>query len=146
MGSALCVQLICPFVCLLLNLAWTLIIFCLGLPVLSSTCAYTCAHTYIRAHTPSPRLLLGPWCRPVALQCRLLSTSPLCWPWGVAGARLLLHACGSHCRHLEHNSLVEVNSGSLYGLTALHQLHLGNNSISRINRDGWSFCQKLHEL
>ncbi|XP_011356804.1 leucine-rich repeats and immunoglobulin-like domains protein 1 [Pteropus vampyrus] len=48
--------------------------------------------------------------------------------------------------HLESNSLVEVNSGSLYGLTALHQLHLSNNSISRINRDGWSFCQKLHEL
>ncbi|XP_023609805.1 leucine-rich repeats and immunoglobulin-like domains protein 1 [Myotis lucifugus] len=48
--------------------------------------------------------------------------------------------------HLEHNSLVEVNSGSLYGLTALHQLHLSNNSISRISRDGWSFCQKLHEL
>lgn len=45
-----------------------------------------------------------------------------------------------------YNSLTEVNSGSLYGLTALHQLHLGNNSISRIHRDGWSFCQKLHEL
>lgn len=50
------------------------------------------------------------------------------------------------CRHLEYNNLVEVNSGSLYGLTALHQLHLSNNSISRIHRDGWSFCQKLHEL
>ena len=55
-------------------------------------------------------------------------------------------AFGYHCRHLEYNSLVEVNSGSLYGLTALHQLHLSNNSISRISRDGWSFCQKLHEL
>ncbi|XP_037348275.1 leucine-rich repeats and immunoglobulin-like domains protein 1 isoform X2 [Talpa occidentalis] len=51
-----------------------------------------------------------------------------------------------HVLHLEYNSLVEVNSGSLYGLTALHQLHLSNNAISRINRDGWSFCQKLHEL
>lgn len=56
-------------------------------------------------------------------------------------------SCVYHlCRHLEYNSLVEVNSGSLYGLTALHQLHLSNNSISRIQRDGWSFCQKLHEL
>ncbi|XP_033613007.1 leucine-rich repeats and immunoglobulin-like domains protein 1 isoform X2 [Fukomys damarensis] len=51
-----------------------------------------------------------------------------------------------HVLHLEYNSLVEVNSGSLYGLTALHQLHLSNNAISRIHRDGWSFCQKLHEL
>lgn len=65
---------------------------------------------------------------------------------GCGRGRCLHHACGCRCRHLEHNSLVEVNSGSLYGLTALHQLHLGNNSISRINRDGWSFCQKLHEL
>lgn len=48
--------------------------------------------------------------------------------------------------HLEYNSLTEVNSGSLYGLSSLHQLHLSNNSISRINPDGWSFCQKLHEL
>lgn len=48
--------------------------------------------------------------------------------------------------HLEYNSLREVNSGSLYGLSSLHQLHLSNNSISRINPDGWSFCQKLHEL
>ena len=55
-------------------------------------------------------------------------------------------AWGCRGRHLEYNSLAEVNSGSLYGLTALHQLHLGNNSISRIHRDGWSFCQKLHEL
>lgn len=63
---------------------------------------------------------------------------------GEDGALLTPPRC--HRRHLEHNSLVEVNSGSLYGLTALHQLHLGNNSISRIHRDGWSFCQKLHEL
>uniref|UniRef100_A0ABI7W662 Ig-like domain-containing protein n=1 Tax=Felis catus TaxID=9685 RepID=A0ABI7W662_FELCA len=48
--------------------------------------------------------------------------------------------------HLESNSLVEVNSGSLYGLSALQQLHLSGNSITRINRDGWSFCQRLQEL
>uniref|UniRef100_A0A8C9CXN9 Leucine rich repeats and immunoglobulin like domains 1 n=1 Tax=Panthera leo TaxID=9689 RepID=A0A8C9CXN9_PANLE len=48
--------------------------------------------------------------------------------------------------HLESNSLVEVNSGSLYGLSALQQLHLSGNSIARISRDGWSFCQRLQEL
>ena len=41
---------------------------------------------------------------------------------------------------------MEVNSGSLYGLSALQQLHLSGNSITRINRDGWSFCQRLQEL
>lgn len=50
------------------------------------------------------------------------------------------------CRHLEYNSLTEVNSGSLYGLTSLQQLFLGNNSIARINADGWKFCQRLREL
>lgn len=65
---------------------------------------------------------------------------------GYRGTCHLHPACGCHCRRLEYNNLEEVNSGSLYGLTALHQLHLSNNSISRINRDGWSFCQKLHEL
>ncbi|VTJ88788.1 Hypothetical predicted protein, partial [Marmota monax] len=50
-----------------------------------------------------------------------------------------------HCKHLEHNSLVEVNSGSLFGLTALHHLHLVHNSISCIHRGGWNFCQKLRE-
>ncbi|KAI3370362.1 hypothetical protein L3Q82_025134 [Scortum barcoo] len=48
--------------------------------------------------------------------------------------------------HLDYNSLTEVNSGSLYGLTSLQQLFLGNNSIARINPDGWKFCQKLREL
>lgn len=50
------------------------------------------------------------------------------------------------CRHLDYNSLTEVNSGSLYGLTSLQQLFLSNNSIARINPDGWKFCQKLREL
>lgn len=137
MGSALRVQLICPFVCLLLNLAWTLTIICLGLPVLSYTRAYTRAPscTVIGSLVPtSGSAVSGPGRQPPALAV------------GSGRGRLLHHACGCRCRHLEHNSLVEVNSGSLYGLTALHQLHLGNNSISRINRDGWSFCQKLHEL
>ncbi|CAJ0937305.1 unnamed protein product [Ranitomeya imitator] len=48
--------------------------------------------------------------------------------------------------HLEHNSLTEVNSGSLYGLRSLQQLYLSNNSISKIRSGGWSFCQKLQEL
>ncbi|KAI4826379.1 hypothetical protein KUCAC02_029827 [Chaenocephalus aceratus] len=48
--------------------------------------------------------------------------------------------------HLDYNSLTEVNSGSLYGLSSLQQLFLGNNSIARINPDGWKFCQKLREL
>lgn len=108
--------------------------------------AYTCVRTHARMHTHPRVPSLSPWCRPGALRCRVLGASPCSgrgeWP----GARLLQRACGCRCRHLEHNSLVEVNSGSLYGLTALHQLHLGNNSISRISRDGWSFCQKLHEL
>lgn len=103
--------------------------------------AYTRVRTHARMHT-HPRVLS---LRPGALQCRVLGASPLLWPWGMAWA-LLQRACGCRCRHLEHNSLGEVNSGSLYGLTALHQLHLSNNSISRISRDGWSFCQKLHEL
>lgn len=50
------------------------------------------------------------------------------------------------CSHLDYNSLTEVNSGSLYGLTSLQQLFLSNNSIARINADGWKFCQKLREL
>lgn len=50
------------------------------------------------------------------------------------------------CSHLDYNSLMEVNSGSLYGLTSLQQLFLSNNSIARINPDGWKFCQKLREL
>ena len=41
---------------------------------------------------------------------------------------------------------MEVNSGSLYGLSSLLQLFLSNNSISHINPDGWRFCQKLREL
>lgn len=48
--------------------------------------------------------------------------------------------------HLDFNSLTEVNSGSLYGLSALLQLFLSNNSISHINPDGWQFCQRLREL
>lgn len=56
------------------------------------------------------------------------------------------HPVRCRCRHLEYNSLVEVNRGWLYGLSALHQLHLSSNSIARINREGWSFCPKLHEL
>jgi len=48
--------------------------------------------------------------------------------------------------HLDYNSLTEVNSGSLYGLTSLQQLFLSNNYIARINPDGWKFCQKLREL
>lgn len=50
------------------------------------------------------------------------------------------------CSHLDYNNLTEVNSGSLYGLTSLQQLFLSNNSIARINPDGWKFCQKLREL
>lgn len=48
--------------------------------------------------------------------------------------------------HLDYNILTEVNSGSLYGLSSLQQLFLSNNSIGRINPDGWKFCQKLREL
>lgn len=50
------------------------------------------------------------------------------------------------CSHLDYNNLTEVNGGSLYGLTSLQQLFLSNNSIARINPDGWKFCQKLREL
>lgn len=50
------------------------------------------------------------------------------------------------CSHLDCNNLTEVNSGSLYGLTSLQQLYLSNNSIARINPDGWKFCHKLREL
>lgn len=50
------------------------------------------------------------------------------------------------CSHLEYNNLTEVNSGSLYGLSSLTQLFLSNNSIARINPDGWKFCQRLREL
>lgn len=57
-----------------------------------------------------------------------------------------IHLNFAPCSHLEYNSLTEVNSGSLYGLTSLQQLFLSNNSIARINPDGWKFCQKLREL
>lgn len=49
-------------------------------------------------------------------------------------------------RHLDFNSLREVNSGSLYGLKSLTQLYLSNNSISNFNPEGWGFCEKLREL
>lgn len=138
-GSALIVQRICPFVCLVLNLAWTL-----PSDWVCLSCLHTRAHTCAHAHTPS--CAVSESLVPTgALRCWVLGASPLLWLRGMAWARLQ-HECGCRCRHLEHNSLVEVNSGSLYGLTALHQLHLSNNSISRISRDGWSFCQKLHEL
>lgn len=59
---------------------------------------------------------------------------------------ILKSLCFLSCSHLDYNSLAEVNSGSLYGLTSLQQLFLSNNSIARINPDGWKFCQKLREL
>lgn len=73
-----------------------------------------------------------------------VSDSPFVKSWqSVVGGS---HGAYRACREMDHNNLTEVSKGWLYGLQSLQQLHLGYNSISRIQPDIWECCQKLSKL